>query len=418
METLRRSIWINEAIDECATRKLTANQIVQLAEAVKSPGEPLEQSLTQFIKDGNSYRPVGPITLVDKLNPCPYDVQMTMAGVVFERVKPSMDEVLVFENSALNKVVQEIDRFWDRKANYDQLGLLHNRGILLYGPPGTGKSIALQQVVEMMAKRGDLVLFVKSPEAIIEGMKALRQIEPNRKVVISFEEADEMCRYNERAMLRLMDGDAKVNGVLYLATTNYIDRLPPRMLRPGRFDKKVYVGPPTLENRRVYLEHKLKAIEKPEQIAKLAEQTDGLGFGHLRELIAGVYAIGDSVKDVLERLRQTNDPSEPILSGLTEPCKVDRWIGESDETRRGLKKWYTDKHAKSDMKKSDEEMNVNPKSGLSHAPDCDCNVCEKRRAQRVKRPPHQDMSDPIERSRRSKNVESTAARKLVDILTR
>ena len=283
--------------------------------------EPLEKSFIQYIKQGNSYSPAGKVTLHDKLANCPYEIQLTMSGPVFERVKPTSDEVLVFENSPMNNVVKEIDRFWSRKEAYDKLGLMHNRGILMYGPPGTGKSIGLQQVVEMMAERGDVVFFVKSPEAIIEGMKAFRQIEPDRKVVVSFEEADEMCRYNERAMLRLMDGDAKINGVLFLATTNYIERLPERMLRPGRFDKKLYVGMPKYEHRLQYLTHKLKDLAETGEIADMAKRTDGLGFGHLRELIAGVYAIGDPLDEVLSRLKSNPHIGEGDPQAIFAPEK-------------------------------------------------------------------------------------------------
>jgi hypothetical protein len=134
-------------------------------------------------------------------------------------------------------------------------------------------------------------------------MTAFRQVEPVRKVVVCFEETDEMCRYNEREMLRLMDGDAKIKGVLFLGTTNYLNKLSERMLRPGRFDRLVYVGPPTYEHRFQYLTHKLKELEGAPKIAEMAKRTDGLGFGHLRELIAGVYAIGDPLEDVLIRLR-------------------------------------------------------------------------------------------------------------------
>jgi ATP-dependent 26S proteasome regulatory subunit len=283
--------------------------------------EPLEKSFIQYIKQGNTFSPAGRVTLHDKLANCPYEIQLTMSGPVFERVKPTMDEVLVFENSPMNGVVKEIDRFWSRKEAYDRLGLMHNRGILMYGPPGTGKSICLQQVVEMMADRGDVVFFVKSPEAIIEGMKAFRQIEPTRKVVVSFEEADEMCRYNERAMLRLMDGDAKINGVLFLATTNYIEKLPERMLRPGRFDKKIYIGMPKYEHRLKYLSHKLKDMEQPQQIAELAKQSDGMGFGHLRELIASVYAIGDPLDEVLRRLKSNPHIGEGDPQAIFAPEK-------------------------------------------------------------------------------------------------
>jgi SpoVK/Ycf46/Vps4 family AAA+-type ATPase len=284
---------------------------------------PLEQTLCQYVKNGNTFSPVGKVTLVDTLGNCPFEINMTMAGVVFERVKPHTDEIMIFENSPVNKVVKEIDTFWSRKAEYDKLGLMQNRGIILYGPPGSGKSIGFQQVTEMMAKRGDIVFFVKSPEAIIEGMKAFRQIEPNRKVVIGFEEAEEMCRYNERTMLRLMDGDAKINRVLFLATTNYINKLPERMLRPGRFDVKVYVGPPVYEHRLQYLNHKLKDIEKSQVvIVEMAKKTEGLGFGHLRELIASVYAIGYTVEDALAKLREKPllDKAEDNYS--CQPCVV------------------------------------------------------------------------------------------------
>jgi len=167
----------------------------------------------------------------------------------------------------------------------------------------TGKSACLQQVVEMMIKRGDVVFFAKSSEAVVEGLKAFRQVEPERRVVICFEEADELVRHNERALLQLMDGDAKTDNVLFLATTNYIDRLPPRMLRPGRFDKKIFIAPPSYEARLKYLRHKLAKLTEDSKIVDLARKSDGFGFGHMRELIAGIFAMGEPMEEVLTRLR-------------------------------------------------------------------------------------------------------------------
>jgi hypothetical protein len=276
------------------------------------PDDELKRDYIQYVKSGNSFSPVGEVTLVDSLGPCAYQVNLTMSGPKFERIKPKTDELMVFENSSMQKVVQEIDRFWDRKVNYQNLGLMHSRGILMYGPPGTGKSACLQQVVEMMVKRGDVVFFAKSSEAVVEGLKAFRQVEPERRVVVCFEEADELVRYNERALLQLMDGDAKTDNVLFLATTNYIDRLPPRMLRPGRFDKKIYIAPPNYEARLKYLRHKLNKLAEDTKIVDLARKSDGFGFGHMRELIAGVFAMGEPMEEVLTRLRA------PIQEGLNE----------------------------------------------------------------------------------------------------
>jgi SpoVK/Ycf46/Vps4 family AAA+-type ATPase len=289
-----------------AKRKLTASDVLEMSQGVTKDADDmtLERHYIQYMKQKNSFYPTGEVILQEKLGNYPYEVKSDINGIFFERVKPLTDEILAFEDSAMNDVVKEVDKFWDSKEAYDKLGLTHNRGILLFGPPGSGKSIALQQVADLMAKRGDIVFFCKDAYNMLEGLKAFRQVEPDRKVVIAFEEADELCEYNERDLLRLMDGDAKIGGVLFLATTNYIDRLPPRMLRPGRFDKKVYVGFPGFENRFQYLNHKLSKIgETEEKIKELAEKTDGLGFGHLRELIAGVYAIGNPVDDVIGSLK-------------------------------------------------------------------------------------------------------------------
>lgn len=309
---------LSERLDAAADRTknlLTAEQVVQESKVkVKSlnescsdktcspVGQPLEKSYIQYIKQGNSFSPAGNVVLQDKLDNCPYKINLTMAGPVFERVKPNMDEILRFENSALNKVCKEIDRFWESKADYDKLGLVHSRGILMHSKPGLGKSVCLQQVVEMMSARGDVVFLVDSADAILAGVSAFRQIEPDRKVVVSFEEADELCRYNERTLLRIMDGDQKLSNVLYLGTTNYLDRIPPRLTRPGRFDRLIKIDPPTLEHRLQYLSHKLAKFEDAAEIKRLAEKTAGFGFGHLRELIAAVYAVGDPVEEVLNRL--------------------------------------------------------------------------------------------------------------------
>jgi SpoVK/Ycf46/Vps4 family AAA+-type ATPase len=222
----------------------------------------------------------------------------------------------------MNKAVAEIATFWDRKDHYKKLGLMQSRGIIMYGPPGSGKSLALQQVGEAMAKKGDIMLMANSPDQISGALSAVRQIEPERRIVVAFEEADELASYDERTLLRLMDGDLKVDRVCYLATTNYIDRLSPRLQRPGRFDKRIYVGPPKFEHRLKYLNHKLKGIAEDSAIQDMAKKTEGLSFGHLRELIAGAFAIGDPVDEVIMRLRDSRNIKESRKSGA-----VNRIIG-------------------------------------------------------------------------------------------
>lgn len=179
-----------------------------------------------------------------------------------------------------------------------------------------------------MAKRGDIVFYARSIHSMQSGLKAFRHVEPDRKVVLAFEEADELCKYEESDMLRILDGDSKINNVLFLATTNYIEKLPPRMLRPGRFDNKVYVGFPTFENRYQYLAHKLAPMEESdERIRELATKSEGLGFGHLKELITGLYAIGDDDDTVFAKLnfkasRQASGKEDIVIGMETEAGRM------------------------------------------------------------------------------------------------
>lgn len=166
-----------------------------------------------------------------------------------------------------------------------------------------GKSSAINQTVDMITGRGDVVFYGRNIGVLIEGLNAFRQVEPDRKVVVVLEDADEYVGYQERDMLNLLDGANTIENVLYLATTNYLSRFPERLLRPGRFDKKIFVGPPPMEGRKAYFEHKLGKVESPEEIDRLARETDGLSFGHLRELITAVYALKEPKADVLKRLK-------------------------------------------------------------------------------------------------------------------
>lgn len=297
---------------------LTAEQLSEGLASVKGIDGPEEvgtkakkegdvtQLMTQYVKRGNTFRPMGPITLKASLQPhgynihCPYN-----SPPVFEKVQARTDELLNFPNSVMESIIAEIDKFWKIKPNYERLGFLHSRGILVYGPPGTGKSSLMQQVAELMINRSDVVFFVNSVSQAVNGLRAFREVEPDRKGLVVLEDIDEYISYAERPLLQLLSGDNSVDNVLYLGSTNYIEKFTPRLLRPGRFDKTIFLGPPPIEGRLAYLNYKLDGIEKPKAIEFLAKQTDGLSFGHLRELVIGAYALREPVIEVVKRLSPT-----------------------------------------------------------------------------------------------------------------
>lgn len=305
---------VEEAIDNMLKE---GNEVVvkgALTESYDGPVcddvEPIKKSFVQYIKEGNIFQPVGPIKLVEKLQPCAYNI-LTMP-LRFEKVASKTDELYLFENSKMYDVLEEIKKFWTLKDNFDKLKLLHNRGVLMYGPPGTGKSCLIQQVSEHMTKNGDIIIMAKNLHSVLQGLPAFRQVEEGRRVVIVFEDMDEYIGYDERNMLQLLDGANSTDNVLFLGTTNYIEKFPPRLLRPGRFDKKVKIGFPPMEGRLVYLKHKLQEVETPEKIQELADNTDNFSFGHLRELVIAGYAFKENIEDVIARLKEVPTNKLPV----------------------------------------------------------------------------------------------------------
>lgn len=290
-------------LTEAGSKGLTVQQLVErIVPDDDMPDEPLQKTYIQYMRQGNVYKPFGTGTFHEKLLRQAYRLVRGMNGIEFHRAKAKTDELYRFENSVMESVIKEIDRFWDLKEDYAKFGVMHNRGILLEGPPGTGKSSVIQQIVEMMVNRGDVVFFSNRVSMVKDALHAFKEVEEERAVVVVLEDADEHIKYEQNEFLQLLDGDEAVEGVLYLATTNYVENFPPRLRRPGRFDKIVHVGPPPFEGRFVYLKNKIGEVEDDKEITRLANLTKGLSFGHLRELITAAYALKEPKDEVLKRI--------------------------------------------------------------------------------------------------------------------
>jgi len=280
-----------------------AEEAVQVAQtALKTGGKKRQQILTQYGVSGNSFHAAGKTTGI--LEAGIYSIKSNMQGPYFEFHDMSTDEVLRFEDSRYNQVLDEISKFWGLKEKFDKLGFVHKRGVLLHGAPGTGKSCLLKLVMEDTVNKGDVVFIVKDAYTLTKGLEQFREIEPDRKVLVVFEDIDEVLNYGgERPVLELFDGDSQISNVLYLATTNYIDKLPPRMLRAGRFDRKMEVYNPPEEGRLMYLKHKLGMDEKAASLEEVAKKTDGFSFAQLRELLVSVYCLGNDMDKSIKRIK-------------------------------------------------------------------------------------------------------------------
>lgn len=230
-----------------------------------------------------------------------------------EKLDLNSDGIYILPDMATQTVLKEAEKFWVSKDKYRQHKLLYKRGIIMWGPPGSGKTVCLKLLIEDLIKRDGIVLLVSNVQLATVCLKAIRRIEPERNLIVVFEDIDEIINYNgESGVLSMLDGENNVDNILHIATTNYPDRLGARIInRPSRFDRRVYVGMPEEAARRSYLEKATGDGLRPDDLIKWVRDTKEMSIAHLRELVAAVYCLDQPYDEVITRLR---DMAKVIVS--------------------------------------------------------------------------------------------------------
>lgn len=250
----------------------------------------------------------------EALVPGVYEISISpQIGLFFKKIPVRTEGLLRFPETNSNKVIDEITNFWEREHIFRNYGLNYKRGILLYGPPGSGKSCTIQLLMQDVVKRDGVVINFQDPNLYIEGLRTLRQIQPETPVVTIMEDIDNMLDiYNESEILNILDGVNEADKVVFLATTNYPERLGARIVnRPSRFDKRFRIGYPNEESRKMYFEH-LIGVEHIKELGidldRWVEDTDTLSLAHLKELFVAVVILGDEYDEAIKILKKMKEP--------------------------------------------------------------------------------------------------------------
>jgi len=244
----------------------------------------------------------------------------TIPAEILEQIKVTREDftnaLRIVQPSALREVILEVPNVrWEDIGDLEQvkqelkeavewplkypdvfkrLGIRPPRGILLYGPPGTGKTLLAKAVATESEAN---FISVKGPEVLSkwvgESEKAIREIfrkaRETAPCIIFFDELDAIAPRRGmhtdagvtdrivNQILTEMDGIQILKGVVVIGATNRPDILDPALLRPGRFDRVIYVPPPDVEGRyQIFQIHTREMpLDDDVDLRRLAEMTEG-----------------------------------------------------------------------------------------------------------------------------------------------
>lgn len=215
------------------------------------------------------------------------------------------DKIIDLPSKEYEAVTRQIGEFLkpETRAKYVELEYIYKRSILLYGKPGTGKTCLVNRIAADIVKVGGIVLFADYPSAlsILDTMFCKQNQESLAAVIL--EEFDKHMRGNGADLLTLLDGQIQRNNTMYLCTTNYIEKIPARILRPGRINVKIEVQYPDVEARRVYLSYKIKDMS---MIESIAQATEGLSIDELKEVVQCVIILNEDLETTVAALHKLN----------------------------------------------------------------------------------------------------------------
>lgn len=245
--------------------------------------------------------------------------------------------------------LQEIVDFLKHPKKYTDIGARIPRGVLLVGPPGTGKTLFAKAV----AGEANVPFFSISGSDFVEmfvGVGASRvrdlfeQAKKNMPCIIFIDEIDAVGRQrgaglgggnDEREqtlnqLLVQMDGFEASSSIIVMAATNRADILDPALMRPGRFDRQIYVNVPDVKGREeIFKVHsRNKPLASDVNFKSLARLTVGFTGADIENVLneSAILAARDNRK-----LITMKDISEAVNKVEAGPAKKSRLVTETDK---------------------------------------------------------------------------------------
>ena len=303
----------------------------------------LRKSIDQKVIDLE--QPEIPQNILEKIRISKQDFLDAMRYVqptVLREIIVEMPEVKWDDIGGYDNVKQELRETveWPIKyrSYFEELGVDPPRGILLFGPPGTGKTLLAKAVA---TESGSNFISVRGPEVFSkwfgESEKAIREIFKKARMaapaVVFFDEIDSIAPARGMTMdtgamdrivaqlLAEMDSISRLDDIVIIGATNRPDMMDPALLRPGRFDRIVYIPPPDKEARfeilRVHTRN--MPLAKDVDLEELANMLEGYSGADIEMLVreAGLIALRENENATSVEARHFLQAMKKVRASIT-----------------------------------------------------------------------------------------------------
>jgi cell division protease FtsH len=255
-----------------------------------------------------------------------------------QQIKPSSSSAVRWEDVAgveeSKDELREVVEFLRDPKRFRKLGARVPKGILLHGPPGTGKTLLAKAV----ANESNAEFFAQSASSFVEMFAGLgaarirrlfRHARKEAPAIVFIDELDavgatrgkDISGEKDQTLNQLLvelDGFDDRDEIVVIAASNLLEKLDPALLRPGRFDRQIFVAPPDLKGRRSILQvhTRNKPMAEGVDLELVARQTSGLTGADLANICneAAIFAGRDHRVEIYTRDFQA--ALERVIAGV------------------------------------------------------------------------------------------------------